>query len=196
MKMSVFFVFVVLAAAGCGQNCDSILQEDKQLRSRNIELTRNLQQLKKKNADLSRQLNVVSGMRSDFRLENVISTDHISISKRTGLYDKNADGVIDKLIVYLKTIDKYDDAIKAPGSVEVTLWDLAREGTKLKQWNITAEQLNKKWAALMMSSYYRLAFDVSDVNIPDKEVTVKVEFTDYITGKVFSRQAVVSNNRL
>jgi hypothetical protein len=44
-----------------------------------------------------------------------------------------------------------------------------------------------------MTSYYRLTFDAAGVPPADRqELTVKVAFTDYLTGKVLRRQAVVN----
>ena len=43
-----------------------------------------------------------------------------------------------------------------------------------------------------MTSYFRLTFDVSELlGDNEKELTVKVTFTDYITGNILRKQKVI-----
>ena len=53
--------------------------------------------------------------------------------------------------------------------------------------------LKMKWASTVMTNYFRLRFDVIELlkDADAEELTVKVTFTDYITGKVLRKQAVI-----
>ena len=121
-------------------------------------------------------------------------TARIKIGRRSGLFDRDNDGKKEKLIVYVKTIDEAGDAVKAAGEVVVQLWDLnAEEGEALLgKWEIGPAELKRMWAGTVMTNYYRLEFDVSElVKAEQQELTVKVRFTDYVTGKVFGEQKVI-----
>ncbi|GAH67953.1 unnamed protein product, partial [marine sediment metagenome] len=53
-------------------------------------------------------------------------------------------------------------------------------------------ELKKLWFATLITINYRLTFDVADKITGDEEaLTVKVTFTDYLTGKVFTEQKVI-----
>ena len=59
----------------------------------------------------------------------------------------------------------------------------------LAQWHVEPIELKKMWVATMMSINYRLPFDVGEKIAAAKgDLTVKVTFTDYIFGKVFTEQ--------
>jgi hypothetical protein len=60
-------------------------------------------------------------------------------------------------------------------------------------WEIGPEELKGLWASTIMTSYFRLTNNVSELlmDVTTEELTVKVTFTDYITGKVFRKQAVI-----
>ena len=98
------------------------------------------------------------------------------------------------LVVYLKTIDDMGDVIKSPGAVKIELWNLNAKPQEalLKSWQIEPKDLRKNWSGSLLTSYYKLQFDVSSIlGKKEKELTLKVEFTDYLTGKIFKQQRVV-----
>ena len=62
----------------------------------------------------------------------------------------------------------------------------------LGQWKIEPDELKKLWFETLVSIYYRLTFNVADIIDNLKEpLTVKVTFTDYLTGKVFTEQKAI-----
>ncbi len=138
-------------------------------------------------------METLSALGPDVRLEVLGRLESIEISGRSGLYDKDKDGTKETLVVYVRTIDDAGDAIKAVGSVEVQLWDLeAQDNARLAQWQIKPEELKRLWSSTVMTSYFRLTFDVSELlRDNEKELTVKVTFTDYITGNILRKQRVI-----
>ena len=126
--------------------------------------------------------------------ENIYVLEKVALTKHTNLYDKDGDGTREKLVVYIEPIDKDGDIIKATGAGEDELWDLNRENgqAKLDQWNVEADELSKLWFQTMMRTNYRLTFDITGlVNEFKEPLTVKVVFTDYLTGKTFKQQHVI-----
>jgi hypothetical protein len=78
--------------------------------------------------------------------------------------------------------------------VDVQLWDLNKTNGQamLRQWKVEASELKDLWFATLITINYRLTFDVTDIveNL-EEPLTVKVNFTDYLTGKVFKEQKVI-----
>jgi len=78
--------------------------------------------------------------------------------------------------------------------VDVQLWDLNKTNGQalLGQWKVEPDELKKLWFATLVTINYRLTFDVTDiVESLEEQLTVKVTFTDYMTGKVFKEQKVI-----
>lgn len=158
------------------------------------QLTRQIEQLKSKNKELQKQINTLHGLADEVKLENLYDVQRIKITRYTNLYDKNKDGKKDTLNVYIQPIDRDGDIVKAAASVHVQLLDLNKDqGPEvLAEWHVTPGQLRKLWFAALMMTNYRLTFDVSDkVESFEEPLTVKVTFTDYLTGKVFKEQKVI-----
>ena len=91
-------------------------------------------------------------------------------------------------------MDEYGDVVKATGLVEVQLWDLdKKEGQPLLgQWRVVPAELKKLWFATLITVNYRLSFNVAAlVEKFDHPLTVKVKFTDYLSGKTFEEQRVI-----
>lgn len=181
--------------SGCAQNCDLIFDENKQLSDQNAQLQRNLETATEQITQLKSQLSTISGIDPNINISDIISVDQIKIADRTGFFDKDYKGLDETLIVYLKTLDQYGDAIKGAGAVNIEIWDLSlnEDKAKLASWKITPNQLKNSWASSMMTNYYRLTFDISKFeNITASDITVKVTFTDYLTGKVLEKQKVIT----
>jgi hypothetical protein len=183
--------------AGC-QNTNSretklSEQIEKLTRERN-QLTYQLEQFEAENEQLKKQIQVLSGLGPEVSFENLYNLQAVKISRFTNLYDKDKDGKKEKLIVYIQPVDETGDVIKAAGSVDVQLWDLSKESSQalLGQWHVEPGQLKENWFAAFISSNYRLTFDVTDrADKFEEPLTVKVTFTDYLSGKVFEEQKVI-----
>lgn len=189
---------VLAFATGCESNnrkslknqIDTLKLEKKQLRN-------DLEQARSENQQLTKQLQTLAGLdewpadAAYYQLQNV------SIGRYSGFYDKDRDGIKEKLIVYVVPTDPQGDAIKAPGEVDVQLWNLdqTQEKSLLRQWQVKSEQLKDLWVAGIIAVNYRLAFDVADLadqfEASTDSWTLKITFTDYVTGKVFTHQRPV-----
>jgi hypothetical protein len=158
------------------------------------EKTQLIRQVGKSEAEkeqLKKQIQVLSDLES--QLEDIYNLQRIKIAKYTNIYDEDKNGKAESLIVYVQPLDANGDVIKAGGAVDVQLWDLNKAGGEalLGQWRVEPDELKKHWVAFLVINY-RLKFDVT--NIVDKfeePLTVKVTFTDYLSGKVFKEQKVI-----
>jgi len=164
------------------------------LRKEKTQLTRQIEQSRAENEQLKKQLQVLADLPPEVKLENLYDLQKIKITRYTNLYDKDKDGRKETLIVYIQPIDENGDIIKATGAVDVQLWDLNKENGQalLGQWHVEPGQLKKLWFATFITINYRLTFDTADkIDRFEEPLTVKVTFTDYLTGKVFKEQKVI-----
>jgi len=184
--------------AGC-ENANSIrtplVEQVGNLTEQKKQLENQLEQTRAENKQLTKQMHVLSGLPEEVKGENVYRLEKIKIGKYTGFFDKDDEGTKEKLIVYIQPIDEEGDIIKATGAVDVQLWDLdSPEANQalLGQWHVEPDELKKLWFATLVTINYRLTFDIADkVKSFDEPLTVKVTFTDYLSGKVFKEQKVI-----
>jgi len=186
--------FVLSPLAGCDNNNNRLTEQIVTLTEQKLELTRQLGEAQAANEQAKKQIQVLSGLSPGVRLENLYDLQKVKIGGYTNLYDRDKDGRYEELIVYLQPVDAEDDIVKATGTVEVQLWDLDRPADKalLAKWSVAPAELKKMWFATLITINFRLIFDVSKiVEKYDSPLTVKVKFTDYLSGKVFAEQKVI-----
>jgi hypothetical protein len=185
-----FFVFCFFAVG-----CESDLEKEaKTLKQENTELKSQIEQSNSEAEQLKSQVHVLSKLPPEVRIEDLYDLQKIKITRYTNLYDKNKDGKKETLLVYIQPIDEQRDIVKATGAADVELWDLDKpEGqAKLGAWHVPPAELKTLWCATFITINYRLPFDVSGlVTGKEKELVVKVTFTDYPSGKVFKEQKII-----
>jgi len=186
--------FLVFAVIGCQSSMsESLWDQINTLEGEKQQLSREAETLKAENLQLNSQVKTLSGFDSSER-ENVLPTiEKITLTKRTGFVDRDKDGKKEKLAVYIKPYDRNFDIIKSAGSVNVQLWDLEEEPAKsmIGQWDISPEEFSRMWMGAFMTGYYRVLSDVDTSKLQEgRGYTIKVTFTEYITGKVFKQQLV------
>ncbi len=142
---------------------------------------------------LKRQIEALSALPQESR-ENFYALQAVRITRYTGFYDKDEDGRKEKLIVYIQPIDRDGNVLKAAGIVNVQLWNLNNPSAQalLGQWQIGPAELHKLWFDALLSTSYRLTFDAPvTVEVLAEPLTVKITFTDYLTGQIFTDQRVI-----
>jgi len=187
---------VLSTLCGCEVGQQTEWDQIKQLEKDKLGMKQKIEELEAENDNLSKQMTTLSGIDPNRRFEAIATLDRIEIGKRTAIFDKDEDGTKETLIVYVKTFDETGDVVKAPGSIHLQLWDLNQkpDGALLGDWEIEPEDLKMLWMGTMMTNYYRLKYNVGD-KLPanETELTVKVTFRDYITGKTFQEQKTIKS---
>ena len=200
MKKLIFLScwLLIFLATGCQQQAAKLSLEDRisSLKKQNTALTTELEKERSQTAELENQLAVLVGLKDAGDIAGVARLESVRIGRYTNLYDKDKDGVKEKLIVYLQPMDENGDIVKAAGSVEVQLWDMEKKGNQalLGTWRVSAEELKKLWLASFMTINYRMTFDIAEkLTQPQQtQLTVKAVFTDHLTGKTFKEQKVIN----
>ena len=88
---------------------------------------------------------------------------------------------------------RWPDIVKAAGTAHVQLWNLEDPNGQalLGQWQVRPAELHKCWISALVSDY-RIILDVSATpELLAQPLTVKVTFTDYLTGEIFRDQHVI-----
>lgn len=198
MRSSIIVVTGCLAIllCGCGDATEkSPWDQVDDLGREKISLKMQVETLEKENATLSEQVETLSAIDGQVRVDLLSTLEKVEISKRSGLFDKDNNGTIESLVVIIVPYDDARDKIKAVGAAEVQLWDLNADASDalLFERKIKPEELKKRWMGLVLTGYYHLKFDIGGlVKENAKGLTVKVKFTDYLTGKVFLAQHVIN----
>jgi hypothetical protein len=158
-----------------------------------------VQQLRRRNAELrqalrSRQEHIETLQAlGDRRLDRLFHVRRIRLGRYTGganLDDAPGD---DGVRVYLQPMDQDGGIIKAAGEVTVQLYDLAADpNARLvfeKTWAVA--EIGERWSGGLLSPHY--SFACRWRRPPDHdELTVRVRFVDYLTGKTFTAQKLVT----
>jgi hypothetical protein len=152
-----------------------------------------LEQCRVQAEQLKAQIQALSAL-PEGEKKNLYALKAVRIVRLTNFHDEDKDGKREKLIVYLEPIDQDGDAFKAAGAVNVQLWDLNEPAAQalLGQWQIAPRELHKLWFNALITASYRLIF-AAPVTIETlaRPLTVKVTFTDYLTGETFTAQRVI-----
>lgn len=167
------------------------------MRQEKARLENELDQSNSEKEQLKKQVQSLSGLPKNVRLDNLYRLQRVKIHRYTDLLDEDEDGKMEKLVVYLQPIDDQGDIIKATGAVTVQLWDLNQTDSEalLGQWSVNVDELKTHWVTFLVTNY-RLTFDLAEkIEHFEKPLTVKVAFTDYLSGKVFNEQRVIEPDK-
>ena len=184
---------VLLAGCGIGSARKSPLEvKVEALQQEKAQLARSAEQCQVENEQLQQQIKAMAALPKD-RSENPYKLTSVRLARFTGFYDVDKDGRREKLLVYIQPIDENGDVIKAAGIVNIELWDLNKPGEQavVGQWQIPMAELRKLWVNALVSNY-RVPLDVSVTpELLTQPLTIRITFTDYLTGQVFRDQQVI-----
>jgi hypothetical protein len=191
------FLAFLLLIAGCEPDKHMVNLEEKnfQLEKQNRQLEKDIKTIRAENKQLSNQLETLSDLSSDDRLDSLYELESVKLARFTNFYDRDKDGMKEKLIAYVQPVDSEGDVIKASGLVNIELWNLNRgtdENALMGKWQYSPEQLKQMWFTGIIGANYRFVIETAEI-VPsfDEPLTVKMTFTDYVTGKVFTEQKLL-----
>ena len=125
-RITIMLILAVTILSGCQQGQDVMLKKNAELIRENNQLKHDLSIAKAENDELTKQINTLTSLDPESRQDVLSNIRGIEITSRTGIYDKNKDSIPEKLVTYLRIFDERGDSIKAPGSVNLQLWNLTR----------------------------------------------------------------------
>jgi len=186
----------LVAPAGCERQ--QLPDDGKTLADARSSAARLEQENRRLRAELTARRRQVQTLQAlgDKRLEKLYHVERISLGRFTGGVDLDGVSGDDAIRVYVEPIDQDGSVIKAAGEVKVQLFDLAAGPAKnlVAEFTFPVEQLSKRWFAGLGGSHFSLdcpwpAGPAGLTRPPaHSEITVRVQFTEYLTGKVFTAQ--------
>ena len=126
------------------------------------------------------------------RLKKLYYAKAVKLGQYTGGADLDGQVGDDGIKVFLRPIDANGDTIKAAGSVTVQLYDLAQPGDKtlIGEYKWSVDEVAKAFSGGFMTYHFSFTCPWKPAPPKHEEITVRVEFIDYLTGKAFTVQKV------
>jgi len=125
------------------------------------------------------------------RLEKLFYVSRIELGRYTGGVDLDGDGrSYEGIKVYLRPMDQHGSVIKAAGDVKIQLYDLAADpkANLIGEYDWNVDQLAKQWSGGFITYHYSFVCRWKSGPPKHDKVTVRVKFTDYLTGSAFSAE--------
>ena len=163
------------------------------LEQENARLQRKIIDQEKQIEQLQTQIANLRGLPIE-EMAQLIQVTRIEFGRFTRALDRDEDGFDDGIIVYLHTLDHEGDRIKSAGTVQLELWDLTETqgNQKLGQWLYDKTELGDYWLYGPLTYHFKFELDWPEPMQPgNKNLTLKLTFSDTLTGKVFELQQLI-----
>jgi hypothetical protein len=186
---------VLLLFAGCGKpnRANIILRKDNQkLQSQLDQLQRQHKADEATIAGLANRTGSLPTLPPD-RLARLFTVNAIRLGRMTGGADLDASKPgQDGLKAYVELLDQHGDEIKSAGSFVVEAFELAGpEPRRLGRWEFPVEKAQDYWHNFLTRYEYVLPLPWQEATPAASDVTVRLTFTDELTGRQFTEQSVV-----
>jgi hypothetical protein len=198
MARLTFAIIAVVVSTAALAGCGSPSKSNIALRKKNAALRDEVASLKAaRESDLSAIRRLESNATTvpvlpHDRVDKLFTTHGLRLGKLTGGWDADVSKPGDEGIqVFTVPTDQAGDEIKATGTFVIDAFDLSKGGeVRLGHWEFPTEEASKKWLGNALQ--YGFVFEVPWQTIPTgDEVTIRVTFTDELTGRVFTAQRAV-----
>ena len=195
-RLAVILLLAALLLSGCASPEVARLAAEKVAAER--EVARLQQETAALRNDLAAAQQQAQTLRAlgEKRLELLFQVKSLDLGRYTAGYDSDGKPGDEGVRVYLAPIDREGSAIKAAGAVAISLYDLAQApGRELVgTYNWPVEQIGKQWVSGFLASHFRFDCPWQSGPPAHDEITVRVVFTDYLTGKTFTTQGLAKIN--
>lgn len=191
---SLFALAAILAAGGC-----QLIDEPKKLQDELAKSTAALNEAKNENKRLAEQVRrqderILSLMAlGEKRLEKLYYVTSIALGDYTGGISTDGSDWHDAVKVFLLPTDQDGAVLKAAGSVKIQLYDLAAASDQnlIGECEYGIDEVRKHWSSGFLTYHFSFVCPWKKGLRPHEDVTVRVEFVEYLTGKHLTAQKVV-----
>ncbi len=191
----------LLASLACmilASGCQDESAKRIELREQIIEAEGRIEKLKEENnalqATIDQQEELILQLRDlgDKRLENLFTVEKIELGRFTGPANLDDEPGQDGVRVRFTPIDRVGTPIKRAGTVEIRLFDLADQEAPLRIGGCTVdvEKIGEYWSGHFGTFHFSIPCRW-DRPPSEKDMTIRVAFTEYLTGRVFTAQTNV-----
>ncbi len=190
----------LMSLAGCAVKTEEVqeLQRDKldlQRQLRQAEGTISEQQKTLRQKD--EQISTLSGLGPE-QLKVLFTVEKIDLGRYTGGTNLDKKGPDDGVRVYLIPQDQSGRTVTAAGRVEIDVFDLARkEESLLMSYSFTAAEAKDQWRSGGFANHYSFTCPWKDKEPLGEEITIRVKFVDYLSGRSFAatKQCRINNSQ-
>ena len=192
MRLAILPVIVATFLCGCrdyvgaiGDLNDLLVGKDAEVRR----LQRDLDQMKQAETSRQEQIRQLQAL-GEKRLDKLFHVAAIRLSRFTGGYNTRPTLGHEGVKVYITPIDADGCVIKAAGDITIGLFDLSAggEGVRIGEFHFDVDQAAKRWFSGALTYHYSFVCPWPKNPPLTNEVTVRVQFIDYLTGKTFTAQ--------
>ena len=197
---SVLLLAALVGLAGCAEKNDQLLQLEtenrqlqRQLRQTQQKLAQNQNTLIQKDQQISELLKL-----GPKRLEVLFQVEKIKLGRYTGGTNLDEKPGHDGVRVYLIPQDHAGRTVTASGSIDIDVFDLAlKDHPLLMSYSFTPAKAKEHWRSGSLANHYNITCPWKDTLPSGNELTIRVSFGDYLTGKTFTatKQCTISNPR-
>lgn len=184
---------MLVVAGGCE---DPVLQHEREMQVRqdalqqmNEQQAQEIKDFQSREKQLKEQLDTLKKI-GDKRPDEFVKVTRIRISSFTGGVDRDKKPGQEAVKIMFSPEDAAGDPVKSAGDVKIEIFDLAAEKPAdklLATYNYTPKEALKFWAGGMLTNHYSFTYPLPE-KFKGGELTIRAEFTDYVTGKKFSDQ--------
>lgn len=124
-------------------------------------------------------------------LDQLVVPAKIALERQSGGYDEDGKTGDDGVVLYVQVFDRDNDVIKAAGSINVTLLDLANPPDRyvIGEYRFDADKTRSLWYGRMWTHHYTVRCPWFQGRPPaHSEITARVEFVDLLTGRKLATQ--------
>lgn len=170
------------------------VQRKKQLAEERVQqLEDELATLQQSQRTLEAQVARLRGLDSQDAMNELIFPDRIALEGMSGGYDQDGEPGDDGIVVFVQPIDRDGHVVKAAGSLRVRILDLANAPNRnlVAEYYFDVPTTRSLWYGRMWTHHFTVRCPWPTGQIPmHSELTARVEFTDLLTGRVLTDQAV------
>ncbi len=203
--MKTHLPLVIGAAAVLGAGCNNDAALVRQLQQEADTLRRDRAECMQQLADRDAQIAVLrrridqQPLLQNIELDDLFVVDRIELVSRTGGADFDGQPGDDGVVVYVRPLDRAGDVLKAAGQITVQLIDLTDPGRPRSLATYVyndPDQLAELWYGGFLTDHYTLRCEFPPQVEPSRDVTVRVTFLEFLTGREFTASQQVTLDRI
>lgn len=196
--ISALLLGLLVGMSGCASPNKANIElrkKNQQLDSRIAQLQTELEAAQARITGLERHSTSVPSLPQS-QLDRMFTVQSLKLTRLTGGADLDPNRPGDEGIrIDLEPLDQNGDPIKATGNVTVEAFDLAGNSPlKIGQWQFSPDQLKSAWRSLGPVHEFVLECPWQGVVPAHSDLTIKVDFTDVLTQRMFSLTQAIKIN--
>jgi hypothetical protein len=190
----------LMSLAGCAAETDQVLelQRDKLELQRKLRQTEGaIVQQQKILRQKDEQISTLSNLDQE-QLKVLFTVEKIVLGRYSGGTNPDKKGGDDGVRVYLIPQDQSGRTVTAVGTVEISVFDLARkEKSLLMSYSFTAAKAKEHWQSSSLANHYSFTCLWKDRQPLGDEITIHVKFVDYLSRRSFraTKQCRINNSQ-